>query len=153
MVEKRTLVSLIILVVFVCLLAAFSIARPGLWAGGGLSHWIILPVIALVMTLLVGLVLMDDLFELDKAIVITLKWSRVRIEIRKYLVWAFVLVCAFSVVMELVQFFFSRLHLSWADPLLIISGSVAGIVLHIIGSKWLMKRVEFELERWEDNVL
>jgi len=29
----------------------------------------------------------------------------------------------------------------------------AGIIIHIIGSKWLMKRVEFELERWESNVL
>jgi hypothetical protein len=34
-----------------------------------------------------------------------------------------------------------------------LAGAVAGIVLHIIGSKCLMKRVEFELERWEDNVL
>jgi hypothetical protein len=152
MVEKRTLVSLIVLVVLVCLLAGFSIALPGLWVGE-LSHWIIPPVIALLMTLLVGLVLMDDLFELDESIVITVKRSRLRIEIRKYLVWAFVLVCAVSVVMETVQFFFFRPHVRWMDPLLAISGSVAGIVLHIIGSQWLMKRVEFELERWEDNVL
>jgi len=152
MIEKRTLVSLIILAVLVCLLAVFSIALPGLWVGG-ISHWIIPPLIALLMTLLVGLVLMDDLFELDEAIIITVKRSRLRIEIRKYLVWAFLLVCLFSIVMEMVQYLFFRLHVRWMDPLLAISGSVAGIVLHIIGSKWLMKRVEFELERWEDNVL
>lgn len=152
MIEKRTQVSLIILILLVCLLAGLSIALPGLWMGA-LSHWIIQPVIALLMTLLVGLILMDDLFELDKAVCIKVKWSRLIIEIRQYLVWAFVLVCLFAVIMEVVQFFFSRHHMSWKDPLLIIAGSVAGIVLHIIGSKWLMKRVEFELERWEDNVL
>ena len=37
------------------------------------SHWIIPPTVAVIMTLLVGLVLMDDLFELDDALVITLK--------------------------------------------------------------------------------
>lgn len=152
MIEKRTQVSLVIFILLVCLLAGLSIAIPGLWAGT-LSHWIVQPAIALLMTLLVGLILMDDLFELDKPVCIRITWSKVIIEIRKYLVWAFVLVCLFSVLMEVVQFVFSRHHMSWKDPLLIIAGSVAGIVLHIIGSKWLMKRVEFELERWEDNVL
>jgi hypothetical protein len=105
------------------------------------------------MTLLVGLVLMDDLFELDELFVIRLKKSHVGIGIRKYLLWAFFLVCFISFLLEGVQFFLSSRHLRWSDPLLILSGSLAGIVLHIIGSKWLMKKVEFELERWEDNVL
>jgi hypothetical protein len=63
------------------------------------------------------------------------------------------MVCAVSFVFEAVQFFLSPSPLHWTDPLLILAGSLAGIVLHIIGSKWLMKKVEFELERWEDNVL
>ena len=152
MIGKRTGVSLVILMVFICLLGGLTIAMPGLWANH-LSHWIVLPSIALIMTLLVGLVLMDDLFELDKTVFIRLKKSHIGIGIRKYLLWAFSLVCAVSFIMEGAQFFFSRSHMRWADPLLIISGSIAGIVLHIIGSKWLMKKVEFELERWEDNVL
>ena len=152
MIGKRTGVSLVILMVFICLLGGFTIAMPGLWANH-LSHWIVLPSIALIMTLLVGLVLMDDLFELDKAVFFRLKKSHIGIGIRKYLLWAFFLVCAVSFIMEGVQFFISRSHMRWADPLLVISGSMAGIVLHIIGSKWLMKKVEFELERWEDNVL
>jgi len=152
MLVKRTVVSLIILVVFICLLGGFTIAMPGLWSGQ-LSHWIVLPAIALIMTLLVGLVLMDDLFELDAAVFIRLKKSNIGIGIRKYLLWAFFLVCAVSLVFEAVQFFLSRSPIRWADPLLIFSGSMGGIVLHIIGSKWLMKKVEFELERWEDNVL
>jgi hypothetical protein len=152
MIGKRTGVSLVILMVFICLLGGFTIAMPGLWANH-LSHWIVLPSIALIMTLLLGLVLMDDLFELDKAVFIRLKKSHIGIGIRKYLLWAFFLVCAVSFIMEGVQFFISRSHMRWADPLLVISGSIAGIVLHIIGSKWLMKKVEFELERWEDNVL
>lgn len=152
MIGKRTGVSLVILMVFICLLGGFTIAMPGLWANH-LSHWIVLPSIALIMTLLLGLVLMDDLFELDKAVFIRLKKSHIGIGIRKYLLWAFFLVCAVSFIMEGVQFFISRSYMRWADPLLVISGSMAGIVLHIVGSKWLMKKVEFELERWEDNVL
>ena len=152
MLGKRTVVSLIILVVLICLLGGFTIAMPGLWSGQ-LSHWIVLPAIALIMTLLVGLVLMDDLFELDEAVFIRLKKSHIGIGIRKYLIWAFVLVCAVSFVFEAVQFFLSHSLMRWTDPLLILAGSMAGIVLHIIGSKWLMKKVEFELERWEDNVL
>jgi hypothetical protein len=105
------------------------------------------------MTLLVGLVLMDNLFELDHALVITIKKSRLKIEIRQYLVWAFLLVCLVAIVLEVVQFLLSQSTVNWIDPLTAIAGSVAGIVLHIIGSKCLMKRVEFELERWEDNVL
>ncbi len=152
MLVKRTVVSLIVLVVLICLLGGFTVAMPGLWSGQ-LSHWIVLPAIALIMTLLVGLVLMDDLFELDEVVFIRLKRSHIGVGIRKYLVWAFFLVCAVSFLLEGVQFFLSSPHLCWADPLLILSGSTAGIVLHIIGSKWLMKKVEFELERWEDNVL
>jgi hypothetical protein len=150
--EKRTIISFIILVIFIGFLVGFSVAIPGLW-GNHLSHWIITPLIALIMTLLVGLVLMDNLFELDHALVITIKRSKLKIEIRQYLVWAFLLVSAVAIVLEVVQFFLSRNTVHWIDPLTAIAGAVAGIVLHIIGSKCLMKRVEFELERWEDNVL
>jgi hypothetical protein len=150
--EKRTVISSIILVIFIGFLVGFSVAIPGLW-GNHLSHWIITPLIALIMTLLVGLVLMDNLFELDHALVITIKRSKLKIEIRQYLVWAFLLVSAVAIVLEVVQFFLSRNTVHWIDPLTAIAGAVAGIVLHIIGSKCLMKRVEFELERWEDNVL
>jgi hypothetical protein len=150
--EKRTVISSIILVLSIGLLVGFSVVIPGLWANH-LSHWIITPVIALIMTLLVGLVLMDNLFELDHALVITIKKSRLKIEIRQYLVWAFLLVCLVAIVLEVVQFLLSQSTVNWIDPLTAIAGSVAGIVLHIIGSKCLMKRVEFELERWEDNVL
>ncbi len=150
--EKRTVISFIILVIFMGILVGFSVAIPDLWANH-LSHWIITPLVALVMTLLVGLVLMDNLFELDHALVITIKRSRLKIEIRQYLVWAFLLVCAVAIVLEVVQFFLSPGTVNWMDPVTAIAGAVAGIVLHIIGSKCLMKRVEFELERWEDNVL
>jgi len=149
---KRTVISVIILVLFIGLLVGFSVAIPGLWTNH-LSHWIITPFIALVMTLLVGLVLMDGIFELDHGLVFTIKRSKLRIEIRQYLVWAFVLVCAVAIVLEGVQFFLSRSTVNWIDPVMALAGAVAGIVLHIIGSKCLMKRVEFELERWEDNVL
>lgn len=150
--EKRTVISVIILVLFIGLLVGFSVAIPGLWTNH-LSHWIITPLIALVMTLLAGLVLMDGLFELDYGLVFTIKRSKLRIEIRQYLVWAFVLVCAVAIVLEGVQFFLSPSTVNWIDPVMVLAGAVAGIVLHIIGSKCLMKRVEFELERWEDNVL
>jgi hypothetical protein len=150
--EKRTVISVIILVIFVGLLVGFSVAIPGLWTNH-LSHLIITPVVGLIMTLLVGLVLMDGLFELDYAFVITIKRFNLKIEIRQYLVWAFVLVCAVAIVLEVVQFFLSPGTVHWIDPVMALAGAVAGIVLHIIGSKCLMKRVEFELERWEDNVL
>jgi hypothetical protein len=150
--EKRTVISCIILIIFIGILVGFSVAIPGLWANH-LSHWIITPLIALVMTLLVGLILMDNLFELDHALGITIKRSKLKIEIRQYLVWAFLLVCAVAIVFEVVQFFLSRSTVNWIDPVMALAGAVAGIVLHIIGSKCLMKRVEFELERWEDNVL
>jgi hypothetical protein len=152
MLGKRTVISLIILMILMCLLGGLTIAMPGLWSGR-LSHWIVLPAIALMMTLLLGLVLMDGLFELDDTVFFRLKKSHIGIGIRKYLLWAFGLVCAVSFVFEAVQFFLSSSPVRWTDPLLILSGSLAGIVLHIIGSKWLMKKVEFELERWEDNVL
>ena len=125
---------------------------PAFWAKY-FSHWIIPPTIALVLTLLIGLVLMDDLFELDNALVVTLRKPKLKIEIRKYLVWAFLIVCAISIVLEVVQFSLSSSNTSWLDPLTAIAGSVFGIILHIIGSKVLMKRVEFELDRWESNVL
>jgi len=150
--EKRTVISLIILVLFIGLLVGFSVALPGLWTNH-LSHWIIIPIMALVMTLLIGLVLMDGLFELDYVLAIRIKRSRLKIEIRQYLVWAFLLVCAVAIVFEVVQFFLSPGTVRWIDPVMAVAGAVAGIVLHIIGSKCLMKRVEFELERWEDNVL
>ena len=150
--EKRTMVSCGILLGVICLLLGFSIGKPDLWLSS-LSHWSIPASIALVMTLLVGLVLMDRIFELDKPIVIRLKSSKLKIEIRKYLVWAFVIVSAVSIILEVVQFFLSGSSLRWMDPLMVLVGSALGIIIHIIGSKCLMKRVEFELEKWEDNVL
>ena len=150
--KKRTVISFGILLVFVCLLIGFSLGSPILWANH-FSHWSIPPFIALLMTLLIGLVLMDDLFELDGSLAITLKKLGVKVEIKKYLVWAFLIVSTVSIILEIVQFFLSQGNASLLDPMTIIGGSLLGIVLHIIGSKLLMKRVEFELERWEDNVL
>ena len=150
--EKRTIVSGIILFALICLMLGFSIIVPNLWIKY-FSHWIIPPIIALIMTLLIGLVLMDNLFELGNSLVITIKKSRLIIEIQKFLVWAFLIVCFVSVILELVQFFIDRSNANCLDLLTAIAGSFLGIILHIIGSKLLMKRVEFELERWEDNVL
>jgi len=150
--QKRTVISGIILLALICLLVALSVIISGFWVKY-LSHWIILPVIALITTLLTGLVLMDEIFELDDPLVITLKNPGLKIEIRKYLVWAFLIVCAISIALEVVQFFISSSTASWLDPLTAIAGSVFGIIVHIIGSRWLMKRVEFELDRWESNVL
>ena len=150
--QKRTIISSIILFTLICLLVVLSVVISGLWIKY-LSHWIILPAIALIMTFLTGLVLMDNIFELDDALVITLKEPKLKIEIRKYLVWAFLIVCSISIVLEVVQFLLSSSNTSWLDPLTAIGGSVFGIILHIIGSKVLMKRVEFELDRWESNVL
>ena len=100
-----------------------------------------------------GLVLMDSIFELDGKLLITLKRLNLKIEIGKHLVGAFLLVCGVAIILEVLQFFLSRSNASWLDPLMVITGAIAGIIIHIIGSKRLMKRVEFELERWEDNVL
>ena len=150
--EKRTIVSFIILFTLICVLLVFSLLAPSFWIKY-FSHWIVPPTIALIMTLLVGLVLMDGLFELDDVLVITLKKPKLKIEIRKYLVWSFLIVCIVSIILELVQFFLSSINTSWLDPTLAIAGSVFGIILHIIGSKVLMKKVEFELDRWESNVL
>ena len=55
---------------------------PALWANH-FSHWIIPSSIALIMTLLVGLVLMDGLFELDDALVITIKKSKLKIDVKE----------------------------------------------------------------------
>jgi hypothetical protein len=150
--KKKTVISFGILFLCIFLLIGFSLSSPGLWANH-FSHWIIPPAIALLMTLLVGLVLGDDLFELDGSLAVTLKKLGLKVEIKKHLVGAFLIVCFVSIVLELVQFFLSQGNTSLLDPLTIIAGSVAGIVIHIVGSKVLMKRVEFELERWEDNVL
>ena len=150
--EKRTIISGVILCAVICFLVVLSMLIPGLWVKY-LSHWIILPIVALITTLLMGLVLMDGIFELDRPLVITLKKPKIKIEIRGHLIWAFLIVCFISIILELVQFFLSSGAISWLDPLIAIAGSIVGIILHIIGSKLLMKRVEFELERWEDNVL
>ena len=150
--NKRTIISCVILFTLICLSVLFSMVLPAFWTKY-FSHWIIPPTIALVLTLLIGLVLMDDLFELDDALGITLKKPKLKIEIRKYLVWAFLIVCTISIVLEVVQFFISNSNTSWLDPLTAIAGSVFGIILHIVGAKCLMKRVEFELDRWESNVL
>ena len=150
--EKRTIVSGVILCAAIFSLVVLSLLIPGLWVKY-LSHWIILPVIALITTLLMGLVLMDSIFELNGKLLITLKRLNLKIEIGKHLVGAFLLVCGVAIILELLQFFLSRSNTSWLDPLMVITGAIAGIIIHIIGSKRLMKRVEFELERWEDNVL
>ncbi len=150
--EKRTIISFTILLALTCLSVLFSMVLPAFWTKY-FSHWLIPSTVAVIMTLLVGLVLMDDLFELDEALVVTLRKPKLKIEIRKYLVWAFLIVCIISIVLEVVQFFISSSNTSWLDPLTAIAGSVFGIILHIIGSKVLMKRVEFELDRWESNVL
>ena len=150
--RKRTLISFCILVVLICLLTGFSLSSPALWANH-FSHWGIPPFIALLVTLLIGLVLMDDLFELDGSLAITLEKLGLKLQIKDHFIWAFLIVCLVSIVLELVQFFLPQADASLLDPLTIIGGSLLGIVLHIIGSKLLMKRVEFELERWEDNVL
>ena len=150
--KKRTVISFGVLLVSVCLLIGLSLGSPILWTNH-FSHWSIPPFIALLMTLLIGLVLMDDLFELDGSLAIILKKLGVKVEIKKFLFLSFLIVCVVSVILELVQFFLSKGNASLLDPMTIIGGSLLGIVLHIIGSKLLMKRVEFELERWEDNVL
>jgi hypothetical protein len=100
-----------------------------------------------------GLVLMDDIFELDGSVSIGLKVFKLKVEIKKFLVLSFLIICVVSIILELVQFVLSQSNANFLDPMLIIGGSVLGIIVHIIGSKLLMKRVEFELERWEDNVL
>ena len=150
--KKITVISLCILFVFICLLTGFSLGSPGLWTKY-LSHWSVLSSIALLVTLLIGLVLMDDLFELNGSLAITQEKLGLKVEIKEHFIWAFLIVCLVSIVLEAVQFFLSQGNARLLDPLKIIAGSVAGIVVHIIGSKVLMKRVEFELERWEDNVL
>ena len=150
--KKTTVISFCVLLVFICLLIGSSLGSSGLWENH-FSHWSILTSIALLITLLMGLVLMDDLFELDGSVAITLEKLGLKIEIKKFLVCSFLIICGVSVVLELVQFFLSRGNANFLDLLLIIGGSFSGIVIHIIGSKLLMKRVEFELERWEDNVL
>lgn len=150
--EKRTVISIVILLLFTGLLVGVSVVMPVLWTNH-LSHWIVMPVIAVIMTLLVGLVLMDDLFGLDRALVLRARKLRLKIEIRHYLVWALLLVGFVGIILEVVQFLLPQSTVNWIDPLALIAGAVAGIVLHIVGSKCLMKRVEFELERWEDNVL
>ena len=150
--KRRTVISFCILLVLVCLLIGISLSSASLWSNN-FSHWSILSSLALLITLLLGLVLMDDLFELYGSLTITLKKLGLKVEIKKFLVLAFLIVCIFSIILELVQFFLSQGNASLLDPMIIIGGSVLGIVVHIIGSKLLMKRVEFELERWEDNVL
>ena len=150
--NKRTVISFGILLVLTFLLIGVSIGSPDIWTKY-LSHWIILPSIAIIMTFLIGLVLMDDLFELDDSMIIKVKQSKLKIGVKKYLVWAFLIVCSVSVVLEVVEFFLSKSTVRWLDPLTIITGAIYGIILHAIGAKLLMKRVEFELERWEDNVL
>ena len=150
--NKRTVISFCMLLIFVCLLIGSTLGSPSLWANH-FSHWSILPSISLLITLLMGLVLMDDLFELNGSMAITLKKLGLKVEIKKFLVLSFLIVCVVAIILELVQFFLSQGNASLLDPITIIGGSVLGIVIHIIGSKLLMKRVEFELERWEDNVL
>jgi hypothetical protein len=64
------------------MLLVFSIGSPDLWVRY-LSHWTIPPAIARIMILLIGLVLMDNLFELGNPLVITLKNPGIKIEIKK----------------------------------------------------------------------
>ena len=150
--NKRTVISFCMLLISVCLLIGSTLGSPSLWANH-FSHWSVLTSISLLITLLMGLVLMDDLFELDGSLAINLKKLGLKIEIKKFLVLSFLIVCVVSIILELVQFLLSKGNASLLDPITIIGGSILGISLHIIGSKLLMKRVEFELEKWEDNVL
>ena len=150
--KKRTVISFCILLIFTCLLIGSSLSNSNLWSNH-FSHWSILASISLLITLLMGLVLMDDLFELDGSLAINLKILGLKIEIKKFLVLSFLIICIVSIVLEIVQFIFSQGNVSLLDPLTVVAGSVLGIFIHIVGSRVLMKRVEFELERWEDNVL
>jgi hypothetical protein len=109
--KKRTVISLGILFVFICLLTGFSLGSPGLWANH-FSHWGIPPFIALLMTLLIGLVLMDDLFELNGSLAITQERLGLKVEIKEHFIWAFLIVCLVSVVLELVQFSDNNCRLS-----------------------------------------
>ncbi|MDX1777932.1 MAG: hypothetical protein R3339_03565, partial [Thermodesulfobacteriota bacterium] len=68
--KTRTLISFGMLVVLVFLLAGSSLADSNLWENH-FSHWSVLPSLSLLITLLMGLVLMDDLFELDGSVEIT----------------------------------------------------------------------------------
>ena len=97
--KKRTLISFGMLVVLVCLLAGSSLADSNLWSNH-FSHWSVLPALALLITLLMGLVLMDDLFELDGSLEIALEKLELKIEIKKFLVCSFLIICAVSVVLE-----------------------------------------------------
>ena len=150
--KKRTIISFCFLFIVVCLLIGSSLGSSDLWANH-FSHWSILPSFSLLITLLMGLVLMDDIFELDGSVAIGLEVFKLKVEIKKFLVLSFLIICVVSIILELVQFVLSQSNASFLDPIVIIGGSVLGIIIHIIGSKLLMKRVEFELERWEDNVL
>ena len=105
--KKRTVISFCILLVFVCLLIGSSLGSSSLWANH-FSHWSILSSIALLITLLMGLVLMDDLFELDGSVAITLKTLGLKVEIKKFLVLAFLIICVVSIILELVQFVLSQ---------------------------------------------
>lgn len=150
--QRRTIISGVILCAVICILVILSISIPDLWQKH-LTHWIIFPLVALVMTLLIGLVLMDRIFELDGKLIIPLEKLKLKIEIGKHLIGAFLIVSFIAVVLELVQFSLSEGTISWLDPLMIMAGAFAGIIIHVIGSRVLMKRVEIEIERWEDNVL
>ena len=150
--HKRTVISFCVLLVFVCLLKGSSLGGSSLWENH-FSHLSIPPSIAFLITLLLGLVLKDDLFELDSLVAVTLRPLRLKVEIKKHLIVALLIICFVAVILELVQFVLTQGRANLLDPMIVIGGSVLGIVVHIIGSKLLMKRVEFELERWEDNVL
>jgi hypothetical protein len=150
--KKTTIISFCILLVFICLLIGTSLGSSSLWENH-FSHWSIPSSIAFLITLLIGLVLKDDLFELDSSVAVTLRSLRLKVEIKKHLIGALLIICFVAVILELVQFVLTQGRANLLDPMIIIGGSALGIVVHIIGSKLLMKRVEFELERWEDNVL
>jgi len=150
--KKTTVISFCILLVLICLLIGSSLGSSSLWENY-FSHWSMPFSIALFVTLLIGLVLKDDLFELDSSVAVTLRKLRLKVEIKKHLIGALLIICLVAVILELVQFVLSQAKANLLDPMIIIGGSILGIALHIIGSKLLMKRVEFELERWEDNVL
>ena len=150
--KKTTVISFCILLVFIGLLIGFSLGSSSLWENH-FSHWSIPPAIAFLITLLIGLVLKDDLFELDSLVAVNLRTLRLKVEIKKHLIGALLIICFVAVILELVQFALSQGKVNFLDPMIIIGGSVVGIIVHVIGSKLLMKRVEFELERWEDNVL
>ncbi len=111
--KSRTIISFCILFILVCLLIGSSLGSSNLWANH-FSHWSILPSFSLLITLLMGLVLMDDIFELNGSVAIGLKVFKLKVEIKKFLVLSFLIICVVSIILELVQFVLSQSNASFS---------------------------------------